>query len=208
MFDLPGRNEVEGKRPRVGLGAGHGGAVDPDVVVSLGESPGDHELVVDERNAGDAADDLPRVAVLRAGDGLARNAAYNHHRMAHVEIDRRLAVPPPHGGHHHLVDLLALLFQRGIRAGRLPAPHLDVRNQTGCIGKHRHLEIVRSGVETGDAVTAHRVAGGAPQRTLHNHRRTGHGVSRRPVGNRALDRSLRRSLGQPDPQCRTHGGPT
>ena len=37
--------------------------------------------------------------------------------------------------------------------------YLDVRNQTGCIGKHRHLEIVRSGVETGDAVTAHRVAG-------------------------------------------------
>ncbi len=74
VIELRGGQQVERERAGVGFRTGDGGTVDPYLVVALGEPPHHDELVVDERDARHAADDLGGVAVLGALYLLAADA--------------------------------------------------------------------------------------------------------------------------------------
>ena len=63
-------NHVEREGALVGLTAGHGTAVHPHIIISLGQATHHDELIVDETHAGHAADDFTSVGVLCEFDVL------------------------------------------------------------------------------------------------------------------------------------------
>ncbi len=186
VLDLPRRDDVERKGTRIGLGAGDGRAVHPHVVITLREPAGDDELVVDERDARDAAHDLSRVAVLRFADRLTRNAAHDRHGLAHVAVHGHLGTRAAHGRYHHIADLFALFPECDVD------PHLagggpDDFDPLRFVSDHRDVERIAPGRQTAQRIAAVGAAGGALGRARDEDRRSDDGLSRGGVGYCAHD---------------------
>ena len=112
MVNLPSRNDVERKRPRVGLRARHGTPIYPYVVVALREPAHHDEFVFDEADARNATYHLARVAILRPFDFLRRDVVDDDFAAPCIENHGVRRIFPFRLHHFCLVQHLVVALDR------------------------------------------------------------------------------------------------
>ena len=126
VFDLRTGQHVEREDPAVRLQTRGRVAVDPHVVVALGQSPHHHKAVVENRNARHTLHHLGGIAVERLGYLLRRDTARHLHLGLHPLDERRLGIVAPVGRDHHLLQGNPVLFELDYQRSRtLPGNKLD-----------------------------------------------------------------------------------
>ena len=119
--------------------------VDPYVVVALGQSADDDELVVDDRNARDAADYFRSVLVLSAGDRLGRYAAGDVTGRSHLRDQSRVAVDLARRDDHGSVELRRFGLERYAQLARFVPAQLERFAAESFVADERHRDNGRSG---------------------------------------------------------------
>ena len=112
VVDLPTGNHVETEGATVGLATGRCPAIDPNVIVALGESAHHHKLSLDKAHARDAADHLAGVAVLTPLDFLCGDVAHDDGAGSCGVDHGGIRIQYLHRRHGHVAQLLFVGRQR------------------------------------------------------------------------------------------------
>lgn len=189
VVDLSAGNHVETEGATVGLTTGRCPAIDPDVVVALGESTHHHKLPLDKAHARDAADHFASVAVLAPLDFLCGDVAHDDGTGSCSVDHGSISIQPLHCRHGHVAQLLFVGRQRDVqvifRAVGLSSNSVNIFGFVGYILDDKRVALTL--VEALEVELSINVCGHTQRRSLYLHCRTDEGLLRLGIDHRAPD---------------------